>query len=38
MCIYTSETRILDVNSGTIFREILSSYIYESKNMLGYFF
>lgn len=36
-CIYISETRILEINPGGIFREILSNYIYGSKNMLDYF-
>ena len=38
ICIYISETRILEINPGGIFREILSNYIYGSKNMLDYFF
>lgn len=32
-----SETRILEINSGGIFRDILSSSMYESKSMSGYF-
>lgn len=38
ICIYTSETRILETNPGRIFREILSNQIYDNKNMLGYYF
>lgn len=35
ICIYTSETRILEIYPSGIFREILSNYIYESK--IGFF-